>query len=134
MAMLSPHADQRLAVFRYRPTQPVPFVEVYGDMVHWRRGQEMQPIGDGWLETTFRVGVGTYSYKFRLSNNEWVLDPDNPRTRGCDGTCNSPLVVGGADEPILHAPARPYLFIEEDGRLCVRAGVRRGHAETLALR
>jgi cyclomaltodextrinase / maltogenic alpha-amylase / neopullulanase len=103
-------------------------------MVHWRHDEIMRPVPDGSFETTLALGTGAYAYKFLLPNGDWILDPANPRTRACDGLRNSLLVVGGADEPVLHAPSSPWLSIEDDGRLCVRAGLRRGHGDRLLLR
>ena len=94
----------------------------------------MVAAGDGWLETSVAVAVGTYEYKFHLADGEWMLDPGNPRSRCRDGNRNSLLVIGGTDEPLLHAPARPYLHREDDGRVCVRAGLRRGNGRGLVLR
>src|SRR5688500_16820364 len=126
--------DDRLVRFRYRIDRASPTVEVRGEMQHWLYPSQMTAIGDGWAAHTFRLGAGTYQYKFRTCDHDWVLDPSNPRTRSRDGVQNSLLVVDGADEPVLHAPARPYLFEEDDGRVCVRAGLRRGAGERLELR
>src|SRR5512138_3610119 len=112
--------------FRLRPARPCAFADLRGEIEHWRATRELRAAGDGWLETTLPLSPGTYSYKFLLDGNQWLLDPTNPRTRGWDGITNSLMVVGGADEPLLHAPARPWLFSEDDGRLCLRAGLRRG--------
>jgi glycosidase/MoaA/NifB/PqqE/SkfB family radical SAM enzyme len=94
----------------------------------------MRDAGAGWLEADFDLDVGTYEYKLRHADDDWRLDPLNPRTRCAADKRNSLLVVGGTDEPVLHAPARPYLYVADDGRLCVRAGLRRGHGDRLILR
>lgn len=121
--------------FRFRPTRPVAFVDLRGEMLDWRATHALAPApGGGWLETSLALAPGVYSYKFRLADGQWALDQENPRTRACDGLRNSVLVVGGAEEPLLHAPVRPWVYVEDDGRLCLRAGLRRGAGERLALR
>jgi cyclomaltodextrinase len=102
-------------------------------MQHWLYPAQLEPVGDGWSEHAYRLSPGAYQYKFRVGD-DWTLDPENPRTRSRDGARNSLLVVGGADEPLLHVPARPFVFEEDDGRLCVRAGLRKGHGDRLELR
>lgn len=102
-------------------------------MQHWLYPSPMQPADDGWCEQTFRLRPGTYQYKFQ-SEGQWALDPANARTRSVDGARNSVLVIDGADEPVLHVPARPYVFEEDDGRLCVRAALRRTAGDRLELR
>jgi glycosidase/MoaA/NifB/PqqE/SkfB family radical SAM enzyme len=94
----------------------------------------MEAVGKGVFEARLPVRTGTYEYKFRLRDGTWFLDPNNGRTRSLNGNRNSLLVVGGCEEPVLHAPAPPYLFREEDGRVCVRAGLRRGAGDGLSLR
>ncbi len=123
--------NERLIRFRYRNRGPT--VEVRGEMQHWLYPAQLDPVGDGWCEHAYRLGPGAYQYKFRIGD-DWLLDPDNPRTRSRDGARNSLLVVGGADEPLLHSPGRPFVFEEDDGRICVRAGLRRGHGDRLELR
>jgi glycosidase/MoaA/NifB/PqqE/SkfB family radical SAM enzyme len=103
-------------------------------MFHWREPTSMVSVGKDTFEAALPVRTGTYEYKFRLRDGSWFLDPNNPRTRSLEGNRNSLLVVGGCDEPVLHAPVYPYVFEEDDGRVCVRAGVRRGSADRLHLR
>ncbi len=107
------HAPDELPVtFRYRPDGPVFFVDLRGDLVHWSHIEPMTPGREGWFEATLRLGPGAYGYKVQLSGSEdWRLDPQNPRTRARDGIRNSLLVVGGADEPLIHVPARPWVFL-----------------------
>lgn len=121
-------------MFRYKPDRPVPFVDLRGEMADFGRPLPLAPAGGGWLERTERLPIGTYAYKLRLGDGTWVLDPENARTRAWDGVRNSLLVVGGADEPLLHAPALPWLCLEDDGRLAVRAGLRRGAARAMRVR
>ncbi|EYF02177.1 alpha-amylase family glycosyl hydrolase [Chondromyces apiculatus] len=126
--------DEGQVVFRHRPSRPVPFVDLRGDLTHWYHADPMRPVGDGHFEAVARLSAGIYGYKFALIDGGWELDAHNPRTRSVDGVQNSVLSVGGAAEPVLHAPARPWLFREDDGRVCVRAGLRRGHGEALTVR
>lgn len=121
-------------VFRFRPPRPAPFVDLRGEMTHFKQVSPMSRAASGIFEATVRLGTGAYAYKLYGGGDDWWLDPQNPRTRGRDGARNSVVVVGGADEPILHAPARPYVFVEEDGRLCLRAGLRKGVADSVSVR
>ncbi|MBX3157890.1 MAG: radical SAM protein [Deltaproteobacteria bacterium] len=115
--------SRRLVRFRFRLDRGAPTVEVRGEMQHWLYPAQLEAAGDGWGERGYRLPPGAYQYKFRRGD-DWLLDPDNPRTRSRDGARNSLLVVDGAGEPVLHAPARPFVFEEDDGRICVRAGLR----------
>lgn len=94
-------------------------------MVHWRHPTPLVEAGEGMFEASVDVPPGAYTYKFRLSDGQWCLDPNNPRTRGRDGQRNSLLVIDGATEPVLHAVGPPFVFVDHDARLCVRAGLRR---------
>ncbi len=120
-------------LFRFRAPEGTPAVDLRGDMTHWNDPGDMTPAGDGWWQLQRPLDPGVYEYKFRLSDRQWELDPANPRTRASAGERNSLLVVGGTSEPILHAPVAPYLYVEDDGRICVRAGLRRGAASHLAI-
>lgn len=126
--------DEGQVVFQHSTARPVHAVDLRGDLLHWDHAEPMRRAGPGLFEATLRLGPGVYSYKFRHIDGEWALDAENPRTRAEDGVRNSVVSVGGAAEPVLHAPARPWVFLEDDGRLCVRAGLRRGHGEGLAIR
>jgi glycosidase/MoaA/NifB/PqqE/SkfB family radical SAM enzyme len=119
--------------FRFRPGA-ARFVDLRGDLVHWSHLERLIPQEDGWLEATLPLGPGTYSYKLHVDGSAWQLDPENPRTRARDGSRNSLLVVDGAPEPVLHAPARPWIFSDDGGRVVLRAGLRRGHGEALTVR
>jgi hypothetical protein len=46
---------------------------------------------------------------------------------------NAVLVVGGTAEPVLHAPASPWFTVHDDGRVTMRAALRRGAGERLAV-
>lgn len=124
--------------FRSPPQHALP-VELYGDFRHWFVPHEMaqqpsQPGATPQWSTTLSVPPGVYAYKFRTLDGRWHLDADNPRTRTVvSGLRNSLLVIEGSDEPVLHAPRAPFLFWTSEGRLWLRAGLRRGHGETLSL-
>lgn len=108
-----------------------------GDVVHWLASLPMtRPPGTAGdrLEVELRLPPGVYAYKLRWADGEWTLDPDNPRTRSVDGQRNNALVVGGTDEPLLHAPAGSHLWLAEDGRVCVRAALRRDAGRSLSVR
>lgn len=75
---------------------------------------------------------GVYAYKLKV-DGAWALDPANPRTRAVDGYRNSVLVVGGAPEPLLFAPAPPFVHEVEGGGLAVTAALRRGSGEALTV-
>lgn len=102
-------------------------------MADFGRPITLEAAAPGLWRGSCRLEPGTYAYKLCLPCNEWVLDPGNPRTRGSSAGPNSLLVVDGADEPLLHAPAPPWVGLEDDGRLVVRAGLRRGAGEGLSL-
>ncbi len=115
----------RTVWFRLQPPRPVAFADLRGDLVHWRHPVPLARGAGGALEARVDVPPGVYAYKYQLDDGTWLLDPDNPRTRSIDGVQNSLLVVEGAAEPLLHAPAPPWVTRTDDGRLCVRAGLRR---------
>lgn len=127
-----PPPGEWAVTFQYRSTAPFAGVTLWGDMIHWAHSTPM-PRRGGAFVASISVPAGTYVYKILRSDGTWDLDADNPRTRGVDGVRNNLLVVGGADEPLLHAPSAPYLALAEDGRLHVRAGLRRSAGDTLAL-
>lgn len=108
--------------------------ELRGEITHWTAPLPMQGHGRE-QRLTAHLPPGVFAYKLRTDDGRWHLDPDNPRTRQIDGLRDSLLVVGGTDEPVAHAPAAPWLHSEEDGRLRVRAALRRGVAgDRLTLR
>jgi glycosidase/MoaA/NifB/PqqE/SkfB family radical SAM enzyme len=90
------------------------------------------------FEVELPLAPGVYRYKLVYDDRSWHLHHENLRTQVVDGVENSVLVVGGTDEPLLHAPTPPWLFVRDDGRLVVRASVRRAHVssagESLVLR
>src|SRR5688572_27747428 len=102
--MSRPRASAALPVtFRYRPPRASHVVDLRGELPHFYEYTPMKPLGGGLYEATVALEPGVYGYKFFLAGDEWLLDPENPRTRGRDGKQNSIVIVGGTDEPVLHA-------------------------------
>lgn len=125
--------DTRAVVLRFR-AGGMP-AELRGEITHWHAPLPLEPSPvDGVHEARAHLGSGVYAYKFRTADGAWHLDPENPRTRSADGQRNSVLSIGGTDEPVLHAPAPPFVFRSESGLLCVRAGLRRDAGAGLSLR
>ena len=115
-----------------RLDRPVSGLELCGELPCWQQPIAMQRSGSTW-EAQVRVGPGVYEIKVREPSGAWLVDPAW-RTVARDGASNGVLVVGGTDEPVLHAPAAPWLRCLEDGRIVVRAALRRGHRDRLGLR
>ena len=107
-----------------------PRLELRGEFTHFYDPVPLLPSarGDGHLEVALSAPAGVYRYKLRDDQGGWHLDPHNPRTASRDGLRDSVLCLGGTTEPLLHAPAPPWCFVRDDGRLCVRAALRRGAA------
>ncbi len=124
----------RRVLFRYPSDDRLRFVELFGEPCDWYHGQTLEPGPPGWRELELELPAGSYAYKLRRDDGSWLLDPGNPRTCGWEGVRNSLLVVGGCPEPLLHAPALPFVFGLDDGRVLLRAGLRRGAGERLGLR
>lgn len=118
-------STQHPVLFRYRPLQFAHGVELRGEMAHWAEPLAMSLREGGVFERTLSLEPGVYAYKFRHDDGSWHLDPGNPRTVCDRGQRNSVLVVGGTAEPLLHAPAAPFLSLDERGLLRVRAALRR---------
>lgn len=122
----------RLVTIHTRPAHPVGGLELCGELPCWAQPLAMERAGTG-FHASARVGPGVYAMKLRVPGSAWLLDPAW-RTMTCDGELNGALVVGGTEEPVLHAPAPPWVGVRDDGRIVVRAALRRGHGERLILR
>jgi len=124
--------DGALVTIHARPPHPVGALELCGELPCWQQPLAMQPAGSGW-QAQVRVGVGVYAVKLREPGGRWLLDP-GWRTVTYDGELNGVLVVGGTDEPVLHAPASPWVTVQADGRIVLRAALRHGAGERLTVR
>jgi len=115
-----------------RTARPLVGLELCGELPCWQQPIAMTRAGGVW-QTRLRVAPGVYQIKLREPDGTWQLDPTwRTVTRGAE--TNGVLVIGGTDEPVLHAPAAPWLAVHDDGRVTVRAGLRRGHGDKLRLR
>src|SRR5579859_7630611 len=108
-------------------------VAVAGELADWLNAIPMPLRSDGAFTLDVDLAVGVYAYKF-LVDGAWTLDPCNPRTRSTDGHRNNVLVVCGTDEPVLHAPAPPFLTEMDGGGLRVVAAVRRTTSDRPVIR
>lgn len=136
------HRDKRYpALIRARLPGSTERASVLGEMTDW---STPLPMAAGGVEAGSRVfelraslPIGVYAYKLKVSKEahiegEWKLDPSNPRTRGTAGYQNNVLSVGGAPEPLLFAPAPPFVVEGEGGGLVIRAALRRGFGDRLS--
>jgi len=118
-------ADGALVTVRARTPRATHGLELRGELPCWQQPIAMEP------DATLRLGAGVYEVKVREPNGSWWIDPAW-RTVVREGETNGAIVVGGSEEPVLHAPSEPWLVCERDGRVIVRAGLRGG--STLRLR
>jgi cyclomaltodextrinase len=108
---------------RARPQAPTAALELRGELPHWSVGHAMSPAGDG-FELTLPLAPGVYAVKAQAPGGAWWIDPAW-RTMHDGEVENGAIVVGGTDEPVLHAPAAPWLERGDDGVVVVRAALRR---------
>ncbi|MEO6773428.1 MAG: alpha-amylase family glycosyl hydrolase [Kofleriaceae bacterium] len=106
-------------------------LELYGELPCWQQPLAMQRVASGW-QAELRVSPGVYAIKARVPRGAWLIDP-SWRTMTSDGEPNGALVVGGTIEPVLHAPVAPWLVALDDGRVIVRAALRRSTGDRLAV-
>jgi cyclomaltodextrinase / maltogenic alpha-amylase / neopullulanase len=110
--------------FRFVPSLPAERVELLGEVSDWRNGLALTREPDGAFTRTLDVPIGVYQYKL-LVDGSYTLDEPNARTRSAGGRRNNLLVVGGAPEPMLFAPAAPWVEPLDRGGVRVVVGVRR---------
>lgn len=106
-------------------------VFVLGELSDWRAPREALvdacEAGGRVFELSAELSPGVYEYKL-LVDGEWTLDATNSRTRagpGPNGHRNNVLSVGGAPEPLLFAPTRPFVHEADGGGVLLRAALRR---------
>jgi glycosidase/MoaA/NifB/PqqE/SkfB family radical SAM enzyme len=73
---------------------------------------------------------GVYGYKLKTSRG-YFLNREEPRTLTRDFITNNVLSVGGTPEPLLHAPAPPFVHFASEGGVIVRAMARKWSTRTL---
>jgi glycosidase/MoaA/NifB/PqqE/SkfB family radical SAM enzyme len=139
------HRDKRYpALIRARLPGSTESARVLGEITDWSTPLPMaarasEAAGDDRVfELSVSLPAGVYAYKLQLSSvssppGAWALDPSNPRTRSALGHRNNVLSVGGAPEPLLFAPAPPFIVEEEGGGILVRAALRRGFGDRLSV-
>ena len=103
-------------------------LSLVGELPCWQQPIEMERVGNAW-QAQLRLAPGVYQMKLRAPDGSWFLDPAWRRSGE-----NAVLVVGGTDEPVLHAPAAPWLVVADDGHVIVRAALRRGAGDKLGVR
>lgn len=116
-----------LVAFRHRPgTGAAPkAVLLAGETSDFRNARALRREADGSFALELELPVGVYAYKL-IVDGAWTLDAENPRTRSSGGARNNVVVVGGADEPLLFAPATPFVAEHERGGMRVLVGLRHG--------
>jgi glycosidase len=112
-------------------------LEILGEIGDWQTATPTVPVagappGEVLGEATLDLSAGVHAYKLRVGGH-WTLDLDNPRTRAKGLHRNNVLSIGGAPEPLLFAPAPPFVHEPEAGGLVVVAALRKGHGERLAV-
>jgi len=112
-----------LVTVRVRPPRPTGALELCGELPAWSEPIAMRDAGGGWFEARLRAAPGVYEAKLRAPGAGWMLDPQW-RTIARGDEINGVVVIGGAADPVLHAPAPPWLERLDDGRVRVRAAVR----------
>lgn len=117
---------RRDVVFRYVPKagETALSVDLLGEPFDWLTPRPLARNEDGAFQRVVALPLGVYAYKL-VVDGQWRLDPTNPRTRSSGGARNSVVVVGGADEPFLHAPAPPFLEELDRGGVRLLVGVRK---------
>ena len=105
-------------------------VEVAGELFDWLTPRALEEEEPGVFARRFALPGGAYLYKLRV-DDAWELDEANARTRTSGPFRNNVLSVGAAEEPLLFAPAPPFVFEEDGGGVVVTAGLRRGSGSSL---
>ena len=103
-------------------------MQLFGEVGDWLR-----PIAVRDGEVRLSLLPGVYAYKLSI-DGVWSIDPACARTRTTGEHQNSVLSVGGAPEPLLFAPAPPWIGDDGCGGVVVSAALRRGHGDQLFVR
>lgn len=125
-------APARVTV-RCRPDRPVSGLELRGELPHWAAAHPMTAAGAGFA-AELALGPGVYPIKARSPDDAWWLDPAWRLIDAGGDDRNGALVIDGTVEPVLHAPAPPWLDRRGDGAIVVRAALRHGAGRGLGLR
>lgn len=121
--------------FREPGGPPRARVELFGETSDWLNPIAMARVPDDpgtWL-ASLDLLAGVYAIKFR-ADGEWMVDAGATRTRSTGGHRNQIVCVGGTPEPVLFAPAPPWVFVDQDGALVVTAALRKGAGSGMRLR
>lgn len=121
-----------IVVVRTRPGGGARRVELLGELGDWRTPIALAPEPDGAFAASLDLPCGVYEYKLLVDGATFRLDPAEPRTRSAAGRRNNLLVVGGAPEPWLFAPAPPWVEALDRGGVRVLAGLRGKGASRIA--
>lgn len=141
----------REVTFKYTPNVSADRVNLAGSFNGW--STDASPMtdedGDGTWELTLDLPDGEYQYKFVVNGDQWITDPNNPKTApdGYGGQ-NSVITVGDwerfvghsirGDSGILegaiwHEQALPYLCDDGYGRLWIRLRVKKDDVQKVYL-
>ncbi|HQP36396.1 MAG TPA: glycogen-binding domain-containing protein, partial [Polyangiaceae bacterium] len=124
----------RPVTFRFHDPadHPVGHVELLGEPQDWLHPIPMRRSADPPSDWVAQLDLpeGVYSFKFR-ADGDWQLAGDATRTRSRWGHRNQIVSVGSTLEPLLFAPAAPWLFVDLDGALVVTAALRKGASTRL---
>lgn len=118
--------------FRFLPEPGTRRVDLLGEVADWRNAIALRRASDGTFGRVLDLPCGVYQYKFLVDGTEWALDPNEPRTRSPDGTQNNVVVVDGAPEPWLFAPASPWVDAIDRGGVRLLVGIRKTAAAARA--
>lgn len=67
-------------------------VVLSGSFNNWRTNEVLMQKNDSGWTAQYILAPGVYQYKFIVDNN-WILDPNNPKTSETEGMRNSVLIV-----------------------------------------
>jgi cyclomaltodextrinase / maltogenic alpha-amylase / neopullulanase len=100
-------------------------VALFGEASDWVNPLTMERQDDGSFTVDVALGPGAYAYKLRI-DGVWTLDPSCARTRSEGGHRNGVACEGATPEPLLFAPAAPFVVEAARGGLRVHAALRKG--------